>query len=172
MTKLTYKPGPHSPVTTTFHGLTLEANIPIELTDADVAEIDVVDLIPNDDGLVRSRTVKKRIPLLELAKNNPSGELLVEGHEARKPGRPPVPKTAEQYKAWATRWIGECLDHEVLESRWKKEAALRVACQADGEAISRELNALFSRRHAELKRAAGDHEKGRAQREAELTEGI
>jgi len=170
MAKVTYRPGIHDPSTVVWNEIEFQANIPVELTDENTITIDMPVQHVTDDGLIRTITRRQKIPMVDAAKGNPF--FRVEGEAAPKAPVMKSPINAEQYKLWATKWINEADDYDLLMERWENETKLRERCKAVG-AVEGELNALFTQRAAVLKRAAGVEERRlRARAEANEVEAI
>ncbi len=130
MPKVTYVPQEGDPSTVTWNGHKFTANVPREVSNAE---------------------------MLKLAATNPWFD--VEGSpaptaidEAKRRGRPPKPKTAEEYRAWAVSWIGKSETSADLQSRWDGEADLRTACGVGGDDLDY-IATIMQPRLAELQKS-------------------
>lgn len=154
MTKVTYVPRePTDPAVVTWNGVRFTANVPVEL---DPTIHTIVAPMPERtivDGQVRTIHHDRRVSMVEIAKGNPT--FVVEGQEpaVRKPGRPRIPKSAEEYRSYAQQWFATSNTAEELDERWNREADLREKCGC-GEDDVEYLHAFFQAKHYELMQAA------------------
>jgi hypothetical protein len=129
------------------HGVTFKANVPVELDDQKHrAHIMETVTVGERDGraLTEGRMVYR--PLADLLAGNKT--FVEEGADRPKPGRPPTPKTAEEYRAHAVRWINAAPNATTMLERWKAEADLRASCDAS-DAIAEDIwsNVYLPRKH-------------------------
>jgi hypothetical protein len=157
MTKVTYIPrDPTDPAVMIWNGVKFPANVPVELDDK--LHGYKVPLPKNSidpaTGEPRTKHYETWVTMAALAKGNPSFQ--VEGEApaaARKPGRPRIPRTSEDYRAHAQAWIAAADNHEELEERWTEEEALRERCGVGDDDLSY-LRPFFEAKHHELKKQA------------------
>lgn len=156
MTKVTYVPrDPSDPHQNVWNGIKFPANVPVELDPKNRAH---GYMVPDRKTIVHPVTGQDMFEykdvwksMIEIAKTNPSFEVEGEAPVAiRKPGRPRVPRTSEDYRSHAQAWIAASEDHEDLEQRWTEEDELRQRCDV-GEDDLQYLKPFFEAKHHELK---------------------
>lgn len=158
MTKVTYVPpddGQQHPSSLTWNGITFHANVPLDLDPVKHAYnvLEVERWIDPATQRPMSKTVERWKPMSEIAKAN--SYFVVEGETpARaKRGRPPLPKTPEEYRAHAVAWIRAIDDHDELNERWNTEEAMRERCGVGDDDIDY-LRPMFDARLFDLKQQA------------------
>lgn len=145
-----YVPGPHDLAWTKVNGIRFQAGKWVEL-DTDKREHCIETPIPvkNTDafGNEFTRTQLKYIPMGESLAANPffevrekGGKVKVSAEQKRRAG---APETAEEYKAYALKWIEEGTDPDEMKNRWRREQPLRDRVGA-ADAIAEEIYATFS----------------------------
>jgi hypothetical protein len=160
MIKVTYVPPnePGYPASTVWNGITFLANVPVTLDPANKNHGYLVPVIETwiDPATQQKRTkaVDKWVSMIEIARTNPHFQVEGEVLGARRgPGRPRIPKTADEYRNHAVAWITETEDHDALAERWNEEEALRARCGVGDEDVDY-LRPIFDARHHELKKQA------------------
>lgn len=163
MTKVTYVPQDRAdPAVMPWNGIEFPANVPVELDPKNRAH---GYMQPTRKTIVDPVTGREMfeykevwVSMIEIAKNNPSFH--VEGEApaaARKPGRPRIPRTSEDYRSHAQAWISaatsETTTYEELEERWTLETDLRQRCGCGEDDIAY-LRPFFEAKHHELKKQA------------------
>lgn len=80
------------------------------------------------DGTIQTRHVEKRVPMAELARNNP--HFMVNGKQADKPAPKKIrlPESPDEYRGYALRWIADSTELSAMQVRWDAEQALRDRC--------------------------------------------
>lgn len=157
MTKVTYVPqDPSDPAMMIWNGVKFPANVPVDLDPKLHGYKVPLPKVTHDPVTGRRMTehIETWVPMVETAKTNPS--FRVEGEApavARKPGRPRVPRTSEDYRSHAQAWIAAANDHEELEERWTTEEPLRERCEVGEDDLSY-LRPFFEAKHHELKKQA------------------
>jgi len=159
MTKVTYIPQDSSdPAMNIWNGVKFQANVPVELDPKNRAHGYPVPVRRTITDPVTGREMfeykETWVSMIELAKTNPSFQ--VEGEVpavARKPGRPRIPRTSEDYRSHAQAWIAAADNHEELEERWTEEEPLRERCGVGDDDLSY-LRPFFEAKHHELKKQA------------------
>jgi hypothetical protein len=159
MTKVTYVPQDRAdPSTSIWNEIKFPANVPVELDPKNRLHGYPV---PTRKTIVDPATGREMfeyketwVSMIELAKTNPSFQVEGEAPAAiRKPGRPRVPRTSEDYRSHAQAWIAAADNHEELEERWTEEEALRERCEVGDDDLSY-LRPFFEAKHHELKKQA------------------
>lgn len=81
-------------------------------------------------GVLFEANVPKEVAHPEIIAGAPTNPWFdVEGQAAKpKGGRPPNPKTAEEYRAFAINWINKAETAKGLNDRWTAEERLREVC--------------------------------------------
>jgi hypothetical protein len=157
MTKVTYVPpddGQHHPSSLMWNGVKFTANVPLDL-DPVKHSYEVLEVERWNDPVTQrpmSKTVERRKSMAEIARTNQF--FVVEGDAPKiKRGRPPLPKTPEEYRAHAVAWIRAIDDHDELNERWNTEEAMRQRCGVGDDDIDY-LRPMFDARLFELKQQA------------------
>ena len=159
MTKVTYVPRePTDPAVMIWNGVKFPANVPVELDPNNRAHGYPVQTRKTITDPTTGREMFEYkdswMFMAEIAKTNPSFQ--VEGEApvaARKPGRPRVPRTSEDYRSHAQAWIAAADNHDELEERWTEEEGLRERCGVGDDDLSY-LKPFFEAKHHELKKQA------------------
>ncbi len=151
--KVTYIPGDGDPIRTVWNGVVFEANIPVELTDKNTIINDQVHRVDMPDGSYRTVTRQHRLSMIELAKHNPSFQVEGEPIPERKPGRPRIPKSPDEYRSFAQEWIARASDPKQMDARWDKEEELRTTIGVGDEDVSY-LRPFFHAKQSALKHEA------------------
>lgn len=151
--KVTYRPiEPTDPAFIEWNNIRFDANVPVDLDAANKAHGYMIPM-PIEriiDGEVRTLHKEKWVPMIELAKGNPAFEVGEPAASAPpRKGRPPAPKTPEEYRAHAQRWIVAITDPDDLATRWGSEQELREKCGC-GEDDVAWLNQFYEQRHQML----------------------
>jgi hypothetical protein len=125
---ITYFPGEGDPVRTSWNGLTFVAHIPTKVSKKHTVLAPMPVEVTMPDGTVQTRHVEKRIPMAELAKNNPT--FMVNGKQADRPQpkRTRLPESPDEYRGYALRWIADSTELSAMQVRWDAEQALRDRC--------------------------------------------
>lgn len=157
MTKVTYIPrDPGDPAMMLWNGVKFPANVPVEL-DPKLHGYKVPlpkKTLDPATGRTLTEHVETWVSMIDQAKGNPSFQ--VEGEApvaARKPGRPRIPRTSEDYRSYALAWISAMEDVQDLAERWDAEDVLRENCGV-GEDDLKYLTPFFQAKHHELKKQA------------------
>ena len=155
MPKVKYMPGEGDYATTKWNGVTFRANEWVDLDDKK-HWIEVTEMLPglDKDGQRILKPVNRKVPMSELARTNQFFE--VEGEttvEEKRRGRPKTPETAEEYLAYAGRWISAGDDPDEMRSRWRRENALRERLGA-ADAVAEQLYDQLVQRIEALRVAA------------------
>ena len=156
MARITYTPGEGEQPTTRCHGITFKANVPTEVPSGKMTTQIVSVRKETADGrtvLVTNET--KQIPLWELLVGNP--QFYVDGQANAKAVKPsPKIESAEDYEAYAMRWIDDQLDVKAMDQRWDEEEAMREELSIPDRMLNRLSDALVMRaaklRYLERKR--------------------
>lgn len=159
MTKVTYIPrDPTDPAVMIWNGVKFPANVPVELDPKKLAHGYDVPLPRKITDPVTGREMLEYketwVSMIDQAKGNPSFQ--VEGEvpaAARKPGRPRIPRTSEDYRSYALAWISAMEDVQDLAERWDAEETLRENIGV-GEDDLKYLTPFFQAKHHELKKQA------------------
>jgi hypothetical protein len=159
MTKVTYIPrDPTDPAMMLWNGVKFPANVPVDLDPKNRQHGYPVPLpTPKTDPVTGREMLEYKetwVSMIDQAKGNPSFQ--VEGEvpaAARKPGRPRIPRTSEDYRSHAQAWIAAADNHEELEERWTEEEGLRERCGVGDDDLSY-LKPFFEAKHHELKKRA------------------
>jgi hypothetical protein len=122
---LTYLPGEGDPVFVIWGGHKFQANLPKELTG-------------HPEGTIREQLNHQ---IIESARNNP---FFMVGDQKPKRTTPALPKTAEEYRAYAVRWINDPnIEHaDQLIGKFAKDRTLQLACEVGTDDYSY-LQTLF-----------------------------
>ena len=126
--QVTYRPGPEDPVRVQFGGHHLHANIPKQ---------------------VRGRkswfaTVRNN-PFFKVGDFDPKKDAVVTREEL------PLPKTSDQYKAFAVAWFRSAESLHDFDARWQLEEVLRQECGVGADDLDY-LGSLMRPRRAELQK--------------------
>jgi len=128
---------------TVWNGVSFKANIPTEMfpiaqfpNSKHFVVIDAPHKIDQPDGSTITVYRQTRQCMVELAKLNPHFEVAgfeKPEEEKRKPGRPRIPKNANEYRSYAMGWITSSNDVQTLLKRWDDEDELRekIGCGED-----------------------------------------
>lgn len=132
---ITYVPGPMDPAVTKWAGHTFQANVPKEITG-------------HPEGSERD---KLNHQLIESARAN---KHFTVGSRRPKPQARELPKTAEQYRAYAVDWIKDpSIQHtEQLIARFAQDRDLQAACEVGADDYAW-LATLFMPKLHELSKA-------------------
>lgn len=148
--RVTYTPlDEGDPVVVTWNGIKFQANVPIELSPSQTVLQTIILKDEDPDGIIRSKPVDKKVSMIELAKLNP--HFRVEGFTQAKRTDPSSPRTPEEYKAYAVRWINTSTQHNEMDRRWTAERGMREALGC-GEDLLEEISSLFERKYTTLMR--------------------
>jgi hypothetical protein len=119
-------------------GINFHANVPVKVKGSQTIEqllpirtkVDGkwIDGIMQPDGTLQTRHITRRVPIVVLAKRNPSFSVNGAPPFPRRKGESRLPTDPDQYRGHATRWIMACTDTDTLKARWAAEAGLRRAC--------------------------------------------
>ena len=153
MTKVTYVPGETDPAVTIWNEVRFTANVPVDLDPEKHMVVVPMPEVTMVDGQRRTTHYERRVSMIELARNNPSFVVEGESTARRPPGRPRLPKTAEEYRSYARAWFTTADDPNDLTERWNHEADLRERCEC-GEDDVEYLNGFYSARYLELSKSA------------------
>lgn len=138
MARVTYIPSEGDPLKTKFNGFVFKAHEPRDIPDNAVIRL--------DDGKTR--------PMMDAIRGNPFFE--IEGEKRPGKGAPPaVPRTTEEYRAYAVKWINHFDDEDGFDAyskRWEKEQPLREQCGIGDEDMSFIMQ-FYSPKYDRLKRA-------------------
>jgi hypothetical protein len=159
MTKVTYIPSePGDPAVKPIHGIKFPANVPVELDPKNrehgynqLVRTTKVDPVTGREMFEYKETW---VSLIETLKGH--HDFQIEGEAtpaARKPGRPRIPRTSEDYRSHAQAWIAAADNHEELEERWTEEEVLRERCGVGDDDLSY-LRPFFEAKHHKLKKQA------------------
>jgi hypothetical protein len=126
--EITYHPGEGDPVRTEWNGLKFAAHIPTRVSKKHTVLVPLPVTVNMPDGTVQTRHVESRVPMVELAKKNPT--FVVNGQQAEKPapGKTRVPESPDEYRGYALKWIAASTEKSAMDVRWDAEAALRDRC--------------------------------------------
>lgn len=132
---ITYMPGDGDPPTTKWCGIIFQANVPKEITG-------------HAEGNERERLHHQ---LIERARDNKHFKV---GSARRVSRDAAIPKTAEEYRAYAVSWIKDpSIDHaDRLVARFAKDRDLQSACEVGADDYSY-LATLFMPRLHDLAKA-------------------
>jgi hypothetical protein len=155
MTKVTWIPrDPTDPHVNIVHGIKFPANVPVELDPKNRAhgynQLDRKTIVDPVTGREMYEFKEQWVSLIEILKGNPSFQ--VEGEPlavVRKPGRPRIPRTSEDYRSHAQAWITASEDPDEMIERWEDEAPLREKCEVGDDDVSY-LRPLFDSRLRQL----------------------
>ena len=135
--KITYIPGPQDPVETTVGGdgtldadgnptgIRFKANIPQQIARNVTSMVLIRDERENADGMIVSRSVERRVPLVDLLRDNPCFSINDEPPRVREVGGNRLPTDPDQYRGYAYDWIGRESNERNLRLRWQGEEAIR-----------------------------------------------
>lgn len=157
MTKVTYIPrDPTAPHVKIMNGIKFSANVPFELDPNNSAHGYMQQVRKTIVDPVTGRQMfeykEAWVSLIEILKGHE--DFQIEGEApaaARKPGRPRIPRTSEDYRSHAQAWIAAADNHEDLEERWTQEEGLRERCGVGDDDLSY-LKPFFEAKHHELKK--------------------
>lgn len=132
---ITYIPGPMDPPVVKWCGQTFQANVPKEV-------------FGHPDGSAREQINHQ---LIERARDN---KHFVVGNARPKRDQAALPTTAEQYRAYAVKWLTDpAVEHaEQLIARFAKDRDLQLACEVGADDYAY-LATLFMPKLHELSRA-------------------
>ena len=147
MPEVRYIPGEGDLAHTKWNGIRFRAGEWVELDDKKPEhQIEVpipkkhVDAMGNEF----TRTTLQMIPMSEMARTNPHFEVRDKGGKVEKSSTDKKrelntsPQTAEEYQAYALKWIRQAEDADEMRARWRREASLREKVGA-ADAIAEEV---------------------------------
>ena len=147
-----YIPGDGDPNKVVWNGVEFRANVAIELPSTKTVRVSVRKEYQTPEGDLRSRSVDQFIPMIELAKGNPS--FSVDGvQSARRMGSARLPVDNDQYRGYALAWIRDATSLSQLTQRWDAEESLRDRCGCDTKDIQW-LRPFLEARREEVREAA------------------
>jgi hypothetical protein len=157
MIEARYVPAEGDPSHMRAYGLRWRANEWRELDDSNPdhqIEVPVPKKYLDANGNEFTRTTLERIPISEFAKGSSSFEVrekgkILETAEAKRRRANTSPQTAEEYQAYALRWISSATEPEEMRERWRRESKMRDALGA-ADAIAEEVFMHFQMRVEEL----------------------
>jgi hypothetical protein len=134
--EVTYFPGEGDPSRTTWNGLNFVAHIPTKVSKKHTVLVPLPITVTMPDGTIQTRHVEKRIPMVELARENPY--FMVNGTKADKPAPAKVklPDDPDTYRGYAMRWIATSTEPSAMQVRWEAESALRERCGVNDSDIA------------------------------------
>jgi len=150
---ITYIPGEGDPAKVKWNGLEFKAHIPIKVSRSHTVLVPLPVEVTAPDGSRLTRHVEKRVPMVELAKNNPSFSVNGETPIARKMGTQRVPTNSDEDRGYCIAWIAASTAASAMNARWEAEAELRAKCGCDDRDIAY-LMPFFHARLEETKAAA------------------
>jgi hypothetical protein len=134
--EITYLPEDGDPIRTRWNGIEFKAHVPVKVSRKHT--VLVPDRVEREmpDGTIQSRSVEKRIPMVELAKGN--CRFMVNGVPPmeRDSGAVHTPTTADEYRGYALRWIAASTEPKAMDARWTSEEALRDKCDVGDDEIA------------------------------------
>lgn len=137
---------PGDPNETTFAGIKFRANVAGEVPRNHLVQSLQREEITTADG-IRTRSVERKIPALDLLKKNPHFE--VDGERARRQApHARVPDSADEYRGYCIAWIAESTGARAMDTRWDAEKGLRDRCGCDKADIDY-LRPFFENRRSE-----------------------
>lgn len=150
--EIAYIPGPGDPSWTKWNGIEFRANTPVKVPRAKTVQATTRQQMQLGDGTVVSRGVETRIPMAELAKENPCFSVNGVAPTPRKPPTARLPTDSNQYRSYATEWIGRSRTAAEMDTRWEGESELRTRCGVD-ERDLQHIRPFFDARHDDLAQA-------------------
>jgi hypothetical protein len=134
--EITYFPGEGDPARTDWNGLKFVAHIPTKVSKKHTVLVPMPTTVTMPDGTIQTRHVEKRVPMVELAKDNPY--FMVNGKQADKPlpAKIRLPDGPDEYRGYALRWIAGSTESSAMQVRWDAEAALRERCGVNDSDIA------------------------------------
>lgn len=144
--EIAYIPIDGDPVRTKWNGIDFKAHIPVRVPKTSCVSVPMPTEIIAADGTRTTRHTEKKIPMAELAKNNPI--FSVNGKEPikRKVGSTTVPTDSDQYRSYCIAWIAASSSQSEMDARWTAEGELRKQCGCDDKDIAF-LRPFFEARH-------------------------
>jgi hypothetical protein len=147
--EITYVPGPQDPNFTRFNNVTFKANVPTKVEHSKTVQQLIRKVREHDDGSVTTSGVETRVTMAKALEDNPCFSINGKPPRPRKRAEAKLPATAEQYRAWATKWIAESDDGSAMDARWEAEQKLRDNCAVDDQDVSH-LMAFYHARHSQV----------------------
>ena len=151
--EIIYHPNDGDPVRVKWNGLEFKAYVPTKVSRKHCVLALVKQEQTMPDGSTVTRATEKRIPMVDLARRNPSFSVNGETPFARKEGKSRVPTTSDEYRGYAIGWIAASSAASAMDARWDAEATLREKCGVDDGDVAY-LRPFFEARHEEVKAAA------------------
>jgi hypothetical protein len=152
--EITYFPSDGDPIRTTWNGVKFNAHIPVKIARKHTVQVPERVETQLADGTIVSRTVEKRIPMVELALGNCRFGVNGNPPAAREEAKAKTPETPDEYRAYAMRWIASATEPGAMDARWVAEQTLRDKCGCD-DADVRYLRPFFESRHEVLSGGSG-----------------
>ena len=148
--EITYYPGDGGPVRVSWNGLEFKAHIPTRVSNKHTVLAPMPTVVTMPDGTQQTRHVEKKIPMVELARKNPSFMVNGEAPAERKSGTVRTPENPDEYRGYAMRWIAGSVESSAMDARWGAEEGLRIRCGVNDVDIAY-LRPFFEARHDECK---------------------
>jgi hypothetical protein len=130
--EIMYVPGPQDPVETTVagdgsprSGIKFRANIPQKISRKVTTTVLVRAERENADGQIVSRAIEKRVPLVDLLRDNPCFSINGAPPRIREQGMARLPSDPDSYRGYAYGWIAAAKDAQDLKIRWDAEEETR-----------------------------------------------
>lgn len=134
--EITYYPGDGDPHRTMWNGLEFKAHIPTRVSPKHTVLAPMPTTVTMPDGTEQTRHVEKRIPMVELARKNPSFMVNGERPAERKSATIRVPESPDEYRGYAIRWIAASSEASAMDARWAAEEGLRIRCGCNDQDIA------------------------------------
>jgi len=144
--EITYLPGDGDPPRTRWNGVEFKAHIPVKVLRTQVVSVpmpiqtkgqdgELINGIVQPDGSIQTRHVERKVPMVELAKNNPAFSVNGETPAKRKMGTAKVPTDSDEYRGYCIAWVAASTNQLEMDARWNAEQDLRDKCGCDDRDI-------------------------------------
>jgi hypothetical protein len=134
--EITYIPSEGAPSRTEWNGIKFIAGVPVKVSRKHTVLVPLPVETTAADGTIQTRHLEKRLPMVELAKNNPDFSVNGEPPAARKDGVVRLPSNPDEYRGYAINWIARSTAAGAMRQRWEAEAPLRDKCGCDDNDIA------------------------------------
>jgi len=151
--EITYHPGEGDPARTKWNGLEFKAYVPVKVSAKHTVAVPIREEIKQPDGSIITRAVERRIPMLELARQNHKFSVNGEAPFMHKMGAARVPTTPDEYRGYAISWIAASTAASAMDARWEAEETLREKCGVEDTDIAY-LRPFFEARREQVTPAA------------------
>lgn len=150
--EITYIPEDGDPVRTKWNGIEFKAYVPVKVSRRHTVQVLLRITQDMPDGTVVTKAVEKRIPMVELARNNARFSVNGKAPAKKAEAKARVPASPDEYRGYAINWIAQSTGASAMDARWENEQLLREKCGCDDADIAY-LRPFFEARHEECSAA-------------------